>query len=220
MAPLDGSGVFPIHQKSKKSFSAFQNLTMVVSPLHIHQNSEKFTICVALLDNGGNGPHCTCITKSKTLRSLLFSILESDIVLIVPIALTEFSLLLHKSLRPYFPSFLSALTTITIFIITALNKEQHKHKDNNVNNNNSFAFYQHWQLCFIFPDWNILKDLLSWSWIKISCFKREEGANKGKPEWIQFPIGFVPALWKSCCVSRIFVSLTKLFRNTDLYCHG
>ena len=62
------------------------------SPLHIHQQIKK-------------------------LRSLLFSILESDIV---PIALTEFSLLLHKSLRPYFPSFLSALTTITIFIITAL----------------------------------------------------------------------------------------------------
>ena len=40
----------------------------------------------------------------------------------VPIALTEFSLLPHNSLRPYFPGFLSALATITISIITALTK--------------------------------------------------------------------------------------------------
>ena len=77
-------------------------------------------ICDAFL-NGSDVGVVPIAHASENEKNLLFRILESyNNGGGVPIALTEFSLLPHKSWRPYFPSFLSALAAITIFIITAL----------------------------------------------------------------------------------------------------
>ena len=73
----------------------------------------RIMVFVALLDGGVPIAH-------SSEKVALFSILESDNGDGgVPIALAEISLLPHKSVPPYFPSFLSALATITTFRIVA-----------------------------------------------------------------------------------------------------
>ena len=71
---LDDNGGVPIAhiKKSKSLWSQIFNILEYDNggcvPI-AHQNSKTFIICVTLLDNGGNGPHCTYINKSKKSES-------------------------------------------------------------------------------------------------------------------------------------------------------